>query len=49
VAPLNVATLAASINSGLAEPFDPHHDAIHRARCRLTAAMPGAWESGDIA
>jgi diguanylate cyclase (GGDEF)-like protein/PAS domain S-box-containing protein len=28
--------------------FDSHHDAIHRARCRMAAAMPGAWESGEI-
>ncbi len=28
--------------------FDPHRDAIHRARCQLAAAMPGAWESGEI-
>jgi diguanylate cyclase (GGDEF)-like protein len=28
--------------------FDPHRDAIHRAWCRLAAAMPGAWESGEI-
>lgn len=28
--------------------FDPHRDADHRARCRLAAAMPGAWESGEI-
>ncbi|MGB9279601.1 MAG: EAL domain-containing protein [Pseudonocardiaceae bacterium] len=30
------------------ELFDPHRDAIHRARCRLATAMPGAWESGEI-
>lgn len=30
------------------ELFDPHRDALHRARCRLAAAMPGAWESGEI-
>ena len=28
--------------------FDHHHDATHRARCRLAAAMPGAWENGKI-
>jgi diguanylate cyclase (GGDEF)-like protein/PAS domain S-box-containing protein len=28
--------------------FDSHRDAIHRAQCRLAAAMPGAWESGEI-
>lgn len=28
--------------------FDPHRDGRHRARCRLAAAMPGAWESGEI-
>ena len=28
--------------------FDSQRDAIHRARCRLAAAMPGAWESGEI-
>jgi diguanylate cyclase (GGDEF)-like protein len=28
--------------------FDTHRDAIHRARCRLAAAMPGAWETGEI-
>jgi diguanylate cyclase (GGDEF)-like protein/PAS domain S-box-containing protein len=28
--------------------FDHHHDAIHRARCRLAAAMPAAWENGKI-
>lgn len=28
--------------------FDPHRDADHRARCRLAAAMPGAWQSGEI-
>ncbi|MBV9012949.1 MAG: EAL domain-containing protein [Pseudonocardiales bacterium] len=28
--------------------FDPHRDADHRARCRLAAALPGAWGSGEI-
>ncbi|HZA15694.1 MAG TPA: EAL domain-containing protein [Pseudonocardiaceae bacterium] len=28
--------------------FDPHRDAGHRSRCRLAAAMPGAWENGEI-
>jgi predicted signal transduction protein with EAL and GGDEF domain len=28
--------------------LDTHRDAIHRARCRLAAAMPGAWETGEI-
>ncbi|MGH4026504.1 MAG: putative bifunctional diguanylate cyclase/phosphodiesterase [Pseudonocardiaceae bacterium] len=28
--------------------YDPHRDDEHRARCRLAAAMPGAWESGEI-
>lgn len=28
--------------------FDPHRDADHRSRCRLAAAMPGAWENGEI-
>lgn len=28
--------------------FNPHYDADHRARCRLAAAMPDAWSSGEI-
>lgn len=28
--------------------FDPHRDGEHRARCRLAAAMPGAWETGQL-
>lgn len=28
--------------------FDPHRDADHRIQCRLAAAMPGAWENGEI-
>jgi diguanylate cyclase (GGDEF)-like protein/PAS domain S-box-containing protein len=28
--------------------FDPQLDAGHRAHSRLAAAMPGAWESGEI-
>ncbi|HEX2297716.1 MAG TPA: EAL domain-containing protein, partial [Pseudonocardiaceae bacterium] len=28
--------------------YDPHRDDEHRARCRLAATMPGAWESGEI-
>ncbi|MGH3974455.1 MAG: putative bifunctional diguanylate cyclase/phosphodiesterase [Pseudonocardiaceae bacterium] len=28
--------------------FDSHGDTNHRFRCRLAAAMPGAWESGEI-
>jgi diguanylate cyclase (GGDEF)-like protein/PAS domain S-box-containing protein len=28
--------------------FDSYGDAHHRSRCRLAAAMPGAWGSGEI-
>lgn len=27
---------------------DPDRDGEHRARCRLAAAMPGAWENGEV-
>lgn len=39
---------AKSIGRGQWELFDPHHDADHCARCRLAAAMPGAWENGEV-
>lgn len=29
-------------------PLDPDRDAVHRVRCRLAAAMPGALETGEI-
>lgn len=29
-------------------PLDTHRDAVHRVRCRLAAAMPGALETGEI-
>ncbi|HEV7828199.1 MAG TPA: EAL domain-containing protein [Pseudonocardiaceae bacterium] len=29
-------------------PLDTHQDAVHRVRCRLAAAMPGALETGEI-
>jgi diguanylate cyclase (GGDEF)-like protein len=29
-------------------PLDTHRDALHRLRCRLAAAMPGALETGEI-
>ena len=28
--------------------LDTHRDAADRARCRLAAVMPGAWENGEI-
>src|SRR5262249_13560080 len=28
--------------------FDTYRDAVHRVRCRLAAAMPGALETGEI-
>jgi diguanylate cyclase (GGDEF)-like protein len=28
--------------------FDAHRDVIHRVRCRLAGAMPGAWKAGEI-
>ena len=39
---------AKSIGQRQWEIFDPRRDANHCARCRLAAAMPGAWESGEI-